>query len=63
VELPVSPEVAAHGLHALMAGLIHSWMLSPEVFDLMEVSQSAIRAQLAGLGLRPCVASDQFEVG
>jgi len=52
ISLPVSPEVAAHGLHALMAGLIHSWMLSPEAFDLVAVSQSAIRAQLAGLGLQ-----------
>lgn len=52
ITLPVSPEVAAHGLHALMAGLIHSWMLSPEAFDLVAVSQSAVRAQLAGLGLQ-----------
>lgn len=51
IGLPVRPEVAAHGLHALMAGLIHSWMLSPEAFDLVAVSQSAVRAQLAGLGL------------
>jgi len=51
ISLPVTPEVAAHGLHALMAGLIHSWMLSPSAFDLVAVSQSAIRAQLAGLGL------------
>ncbi|APW45976.1 TetR family transcriptional regulator [Rhodoferax antarcticus] len=51
IHLPVNPEVAAHGLHALMVGLIHSWMLSPEAFDLVVVSQSAVRAQLAGLGL------------
>lgn len=51
IDLPVDPETAAHGLHALMAGLIHSWLLSPEAFDLVVVSQSAIRAQLAGLGL------------
>lgn len=56
ITLPVSPEVAAHGLHALMAGLIHSWMLSPQEFDLVAVAQSAIRAQLVGLGLHRGVA-------
>ena len=40
---------------ALMVGLIHSWMLSPQAFDLVAVSQSAIRAQLAGLDLHPGV--------
>ena len=55
IDLPVSPDMAAHGLHALMVGLIHSWMLSPQAFDLVAVSQSAIRAQLAGLGLHPGV--------
>lgn len=48
--LPVRAEVAAHGLNALLAGLIHTWMLAPQAFDLVTVSQSAIRAQLAGLG-------------
>jgi TetR/AcrR family acrAB operon transcriptional repressor len=55
IDLPVSPSMAAHGLHALMAGLIHTWMLSPQAFDLVLVSQSAVRAQLAGLGLRLAV--------
>lgn len=48
--LPV--EVAAQGLHALMAGLINSWMLAPEAFDLVAVSQAAIHTYLRGLGLR-----------
>jgi TetR/AcrR family transcriptional regulator, acrAB operon repressor len=53
VALPVPPEMAALGLHALMVGLIHSWMLDPKVFDLVEVSQAAFRTYLVGLGLKP----------
>jgi len=48
--LPVDD--AAAGLQALMAGLIHTWMLAPAAFDLVAVSQAAIRTYLAGLGLR-----------
>ncbi|HEY8908578.1 MAG TPA: TetR family transcriptional regulator [Rhodoferax sp.] len=51
--LPVAAEIAARGLHGLMVGLIQSWMLAPEAFELLVVSQSAIRTYLAGLGLRP----------
>jgi TetR/AcrR family acrAB operon transcriptional repressor len=46
------PEQAAAGLQALMAGLIHTWMLSPTAFDLVTVSQAAIHTYLVGLGLR-----------
>ncbi len=53
VVLPMPFEMAAQGLHALMVGLIHSWMLAPKVFDLVQVSQAAIRAHLLGLGFRP----------
>jgi TetR/AcrR family acrAB operon transcriptional repressor len=48
--LPV--DVSAAGLQALMSGLIHTWMLSPAAFDLVLVSQAAIRTYLVGLGLR-----------
>lgn len=51
VSLPMSPLMAAQGLHSLMAGLIHTWMLAPTTFDLVEVAQAAIRTYLAGLGL------------
>ena len=51
VDLPVSSLVAAQGLHSLMAGLIHTWMLAPTTFDLVEVARAAIRTHLAGLGL------------
>ena len=53
VTLAVPATVAAHGLHALMVGLIHTWMLEPSAFKLEAVAQTAIRTYLAGLGLRP----------
>ena len=53
ITLNVAPELAAPGLHALMAGLIHTWILAPTAFELVAVSQAAIRAYLAGLGLHP----------
>ena len=46
------PDEAAAGLQAMMAGLIHTWMLSPTAFDLVTVSQAAIHTYLVGLGLR-----------
>lgn len=52
VALAVPAAVAAHGLHALMVGLIHTWMLDPSGFKLVVVSQTAIRTYLAGLGLK-----------
>lgn len=51
VPLPLAPAVAAQGLQALMIGLIHTWMLSPRAFDLVQVTQAALRTYLAGLGL------------
>ena len=41
---------AAYGLHALMIGLIHTWVLEPSAFKLEAVSQTAIQTYLAGLG-------------
>ena len=52
VQLPISPVVAAQGLQALMMGLIHTWILSPQVFDLVETTRAALRTYLAGLGLQ-----------
>jgi len=49
VTLPVSAMVAARGLHALMVGLIHTWMLDPSAFKLLVVAQVAIRTYLRGL--------------
>jgi len=51
VMLAVPAAVAAHGLHALMVGLIHTWVMDPSAFKLVAVSQATIRTYLAGLGL------------
>ena len=52
VTLAVPPAVAAQGLHALMVGLIHTWVLDSSAFKLVAVSQAVIGTYLAGLGLR-----------
>ena len=52
VTLAVPAAVAAHGLHALMVGLIQTWVLNPAAFPLVAVSQTAIRTYLTGLGLK-----------
>lgn len=49
--MPIVPLVAAHGLHSLVVGLIHTWLLAPESFDLVGVAEAAVTAYLAGLGL------------
>ncbi len=49
LQLPLN--VAAQGLHALVVGLIHTWLLAPASFDLVAVAQAAIAAYLTGLGL------------
>jgi len=41
----------ARGLHALVAGLVQSWMLAPEDFDLVAEGTHAIDIQLAALPL------------
>jgi TetR/AcrR family acrAB operon transcriptional repressor len=53
VPLRVPPPMAAQGLHALAAGLIHTWLLAPEAFELVDVAEMAMDAYLAGLGLAP----------
>lgn len=47
----------ALGLHALVVGLIHSWMLDPAAFDLAAVGRRAIDAQLAGIAGASATAS------
>jgi TetR/AcrR family acrAB operon transcriptional repressor len=51
--LPISDLIASQGLHALVVGLINSWLLEPQVFDLEAVADTAIRTYLAGLDLLP----------
>jgi TetR/AcrR family acrAB operon transcriptional repressor len=53
MHLQVPVAVAAQGLQALVVGLIHTWLLAPQVFDLVAVAEVAIGAYLAGLGLTP----------
>ena len=42
--------LAAIGLHALIDGLMHNWLLQPEAFDLELVGARALDAYLVGLG-------------
>ncbi|MDO8755900.1 MAG: TetR family transcriptional regulator [Polaromonas sp.] len=51
--LKVSPPMAAQGLHALVVGLIHTWLLAPQTFELVGVAEMAVGAYLAGVGLTP----------
>jgi TetR/AcrR family acrAB operon transcriptional repressor len=51
--LPMPPDIAAQGLQALMVGLIHTWSLAPNAFELVPVAERSIAAYLAGLGLKP----------
>jgi len=51
VPLTISPLIASQGLHGLVVGLINSWLLSPEVFELVETVDVAIKTYFAGLGL------------
>ena len=49
--LPIPAAAAARGLHALVDGLIQSWLLDPHSFQLEAAGRQAIDAYLAGLGL------------
>ncbi|MHB8950608.1 MAG: TetR family transcriptional regulator [Rhodoferax sp.] len=51
VMLPISTLMAAQGLHALVVGLIHTWLLAPQAFALVQVAEVSIWAYLTGLGL------------
>lgn len=50
VTLRMPAERAAQGLQALMIGFIHTWILIPTAYELVDMSQAAIRAYLVGLG-------------
>ena len=56
LHLKVPVAVAAQGLQALVVGLIHTWLLAPQAFELVPVAEVAIGAYLAGVGLNPCQA-------
>jgi TetR/AcrR family acrAB operon transcriptional repressor len=44
--------VAAIGLHALLKGLMHNWMLDPTAYDLLAVARQTLDVHLAGLAAR-----------
>ena len=43
--------MAAHGLHAMVDGLIQNWLLDPKTFDLVELGRQTLEVYLKGLGL------------
>lgn len=51
VRLPMTPEQAAIGLHAVFDGLIRNWILGGGHFDLMALGVTSTDAYLRGLGL------------
>lgn len=48
----MAPYVAAVGLHALLDGLMHNWLLDPQAFDLEAVGAQALDAYLAGMAVK-----------
>ena len=50
VKLPMPAITAAHGLHALIDGLIQNWLLAPEAFDLEAAGRQSFDAYIGGLG-------------
>ena len=51
VQMPMSPEDAALGLHSLFVGLIHGWVLTGGNFPLRQIGAVSVEAYLSGLGL------------
>jgi TetR/AcrR family acrAB operon transcriptional repressor len=49
---PVPLECAAHGLQALVEGLVQRWLFDAQAFDLLETGRNVIDVYLNGLGLR-----------
>ncbi|RYF65443.1 MAG: TetR family transcriptional regulator [Comamonadaceae bacterium] len=50
LKLPLPAAMAAHGLHALISGLIQNWLLAPEAFALVPTGRRTFNVYLAGLG-------------
>jgi len=49
--LPPTCGIAAHGLHALLDGMIQNWLLDPDAFELETTALKAVDAYLRGTGL------------
>lgn len=52
VELPIPVKTAAHGLHAMISGLIQDWLLNPQAFSLVSAGRQIFRVYVAGLGFQ-----------
>lgn len=51
LSLPLPVSMVAQGLYALLVGLIRSWLLAPETFELEATTEVSVRAYLSGWGL------------
>jgi TetR/AcrR family acrAB operon transcriptional repressor len=49
----VDPHLATQGLHALMVGIMHEWVLDPAAYDLHAAAPALIDMFLAGLKVNP----------
>jgi TetR/AcrR family acrAB operon transcriptional repressor len=56
LSLPLPVATLAQGLYALLVGLIHSWLLAPETFELEATAEASVQAYLSGWGLLPALA-------
>ena len=50
LKLPVPATAAAQGLHAIIDGLIQSWLLESADFDLVSLGQDVVEVYMRGLG-------------
>jgi len=62
MRLPTSAHIAAHGLHALIGGLIQNWLLDPTAFDLLEVGERTMNVYLCGLGFTEALPASDGEM-
>jgi len=49
----IDPVLAAHGLNALMVGIMHQWVLDPSSYDLAAAAPALVDTYLAGLAAYP----------
>jgi len=52
LQLPISAQEAALGLHSLFVGLIHGWVLNEGSFPLASVGRMSVDVYLSGLGFK-----------
>ncbi len=49
----VDPHLATQGLHALMVGIMHEWVLDPSAYDLRAAAPALVDTFIAGLRANP----------